>query len=75
MANNMDQINVNDMVPHMAPPLDHELDRNLRELEELGFTVVHNVFSEQEIGKMQSDYQGVQQMAMQMLSNTPPKVC
>jgi len=48
-----------------------ELERNLEELERLGYTIVHDVFTEAEIKKMQADFVNIEKSAMELISNTP----
>ncbi len=50
-----------------------DFERNLLELEERGFTIVKDVFSQEEIAQMQGDYEGIRDRALDMIENTQPK--
>ena len=52
-----------------ASPLNNtEKERNLRELEEKGFTVVHDVFTAEQVASLQKDYIALKAKAERIMS-------
>ncbi len=60
----------------MAAPAaaETESERNLRELEVKGFTVVHNVFTKEQIDQLRDDYQLLKKKAENIMESSPGKM-